>query len=213
MLSSGRPVCNFGLAFKSKLQRWRRNRKEEVTFVDVECYGPRAEAIGRFFTEGEGRLKLDQWESKEGEKRSAIRVVLDNFEFVDSKQEAAGTGERQPMATVSTKADTTQTPPTESPNLSYQLDPDLDEDVPFKEILTLSPLQIMSTTEILLVEPIENLGSEGDIVKVRPGYARIFFHLKALPLIKQTKNSMHLRLHELQEKLTRFKVLRNCFQT
>ena len=52
MLSSGRPVCNFGLAFKSKLQRWRRNRKEEVTFVDVECYGPRAEAIGRFFTKG-----------------------------------------------------------------------------------------------------------------------------------------------------------------
>ena len=70
----------------------------------------------KIFTKGrsifvEGRLKLDQWESKEGEKRSAIRVVLDNFEFVDSKQEAAGTGERQPMANVSTKADTTQTPP------------------------------------------------------------------------------------------------------
>jgi len=32
----------------------------------------------------------------------------------------------------------------------------------------------MPTTEILLVEPIENLGSEGDIVKVRPGYARNF---------------------------------------
>jgi len=30
----------------------------------------------------------------------------------------------------------------------------------------------MPNTEILLVEPVENLGSEGDIVKVRPGYAR-----------------------------------------
>ncbi|NCV38329.1 MAG: NAD+ synthase, partial [Betaproteobacteria bacterium] len=62
---------------------------EEVTFVDVECFGPRAEAVGRFFSKGrpifvEGRLKLDQWESKDGEKRSAIRVVLDNFEFVDA---------------------------------------------------------------------------------------------------------------------------------
>ena len=51
------------------------------------------------FTKGraifvEGRLKLDQWESKEGEKRSAIRVVLDNFEFVDSKQD--GTQNRNP---------------------------------------------------------------------------------------------------------------------
>jgi len=137
MLSSGRPVCNFGLALNRSYKDGEGNRKEEVTFVDVECYGPRAEAIGRFFTKGrsifvEGRLKLDQWESKEGEKRSAIRVVLDNFEFVDSKQEAAGTGERQPMANVSTKADTTPTPPpTESPNLSVNSDPDLDEDVPF----------------------------------------------------------------------------------
>ena len=42
----------------------------------------------------------------------------------------------------------------------------------------------MPTTEILLVEPIENLGSEGDIVKVRPGYARnfLFPRKKALPL-------------------------------
>jgi single-strand DNA-binding protein len=137
MLSSGRPVCNFGLALNRSYKDGEGNRKEEVTFVDVECYGPRAEAIGRFFTKGrsifvEGRLKLDQWESKEGEKRSAIRVVLDNFEFVDSKQEAAGTGERQPMANVSTNADTTPTlPPTESPNPSVNSDPDLDEDVPF----------------------------------------------------------------------------------
>ena len=39
----------------------------------------------------EGRLKLDQWESKEGEK-SAIRVVLDNFEFVDSRQDNSSPG-------------------------------------------------------------------------------------------------------------------------
>ena len=41
--------------------------EEEVTFVDVECFGPRAEAVGGFFQGRlifvEGRLKLDQWES------------------------------------------------------------------------------------------------------------------------------------------------------
>ncbi len=136
MLSSGRPVCNFGLALNRSYKDGEGNRKEEVTFVDVECYGPRAEAIGRFFTKGrsifvEGRLKLDQWESKEGEKRSAIRVVLDNFEFVDSKQEAAGMS-GQPMANVGTKPDTTPAPhPSESPNPNVNSDPDLDEDVPF----------------------------------------------------------------------------------
>jgi large subunit ribosomal protein L9 len=47
----------------------------------------------------------------------------------------------------------------------------------------------MPTTEILLVKPIENLGSEGDIVKVRPGYARnfLFPRKKALPLNQANK--------------------------
>jgi single-strand DNA-binding protein len=137
MLSSGRPVCNFGLALNRSYKDGEGNRKEEVTFVDVECYGPRAEAVGRFFTKGrsifvEGRLKLDQWESKEGEKRSAIRVVLDNFEFVDSKQDSAGMSERQPSANIATKSDTTtdSTVP-DSPSSVVKSDPDLDEDVPF----------------------------------------------------------------------------------
>jgi len=137
MLSSGRPVCNFGLALNRSYKDGEGNRKEEVTFVDVECYGPRAEAIGRFFTKGrsifvEGRLKLDQWESKEGEKRSAIRVVLDNFEFVDSKQDSAGMSERQPADNFATKSDTTTVstlPETSRPDVKS--DPDLDEDVPF----------------------------------------------------------------------------------
>jgi len=81
MLSSGRPVCNFGLALNRNFKDSEGNKREEVTFIEVECFGPRAEAVGRFFTKGrsifvEGRLKLDQWESKEGEKRSAQRPPL-----------------------------------------------------------------------------------------------------------------------------------------
>ena len=137
MLSNGRPVCNFGLALNRNFKDAEGNRKEEVTFVDVECYGPRAEAVGRFFTKGrsifvEGRLKFDQWESKEGEKRSALRVVLDNFEFVDSKQEASGLGERQPVIDTPPKVETPRnlsSSMTSNPN--PKSDPDLDEDVPF----------------------------------------------------------------------------------
>ena len=129
MLSSGRPVCNFGLALNRSYKDGEGNRKEEVTFVDVECYGPRAEAIGRFFTKGrsifvEGRLKLDQWESKEGEKRSAIRVVLDNFEFVDAGKSDGHTTSDQSNRPVT---------PTEKPKPqeSQSDDNGFDEDVPF----------------------------------------------------------------------------------
>jgi large subunit ribosomal protein L9 len=42
----------------------------------------------------------------------------------------------------------------------------------------------MATTEVLLVKHIQNLGSEGDVVKVRPGFARNYLipQKKALPM-------------------------------
>ena len=130
MMSNGRPVCNFGLALNRSFKDAEGNRKDETTFVDVECFGPRAEAVGRFFTKGraifvEGRLKLDQWESKEGEKRSAIRVVLDNFEFVDSKQD--GTQNRNPAIQGQTSSPSLE----ETNNLNESSENDLDDDVPF----------------------------------------------------------------------------------
>ena len=133
MMTNGRPVCNFGLALNRSYKDAEGNRKDETTFVDVECFGPRAEAVGRFFTKGraifvEGRLKLDQWETKEGEKRSAIRVVLDNFEFVDSRQEATSANAVSSGDKISAQAG----PPNEKPVAdSKEADPELDEDVPF----------------------------------------------------------------------------------
>ena len=132
MMSNGRPVCNFGLALNRSYKDGEGNRKEETTFVEVESFGPRAEAVGRFFTKGrsifiEGRLKLDQWESKEGEKRSALRVVLDSFEFVDSKQDGASPQPRTLETTPSPESEDTKssTSPTENKEDA------LDDDVPF----------------------------------------------------------------------------------
>ena len=136
MMSNGRPVCNFGLALNRSYKDSDGNRKDETTFVDVECFGPRAEAVGRFFSKGrsifvEGRLKLDQWESKEGEKRSALRVVLDNFEFVDSKQDGPGAAVRSPDNANASQTDKKVSKPAAPPQKESRNDPDLDEDVPF----------------------------------------------------------------------------------
>ena len=50
----------------------------------------------------------------------------------------------------------------------------------------------MPQTEILLVEHIDNLGSEGDVVKVRPGFARNFLlpRGKAVPLNHANKKRL-----------------------
>jgi len=132
MMSNGRPVCNFGLALNRSYKDGEGNRKEETTFVEVESFGPRAEAVGRFFTKGrsifiEGRLKLDQWESKEGEKRSALRVVLDSFEFVDSKQDGSSSQPRNTESAPSLQTENSKS--STSPTVNNE--DALDDDVPF----------------------------------------------------------------------------------
>jgi single-strand DNA-binding protein len=58
--------------------------------VDVVLWGRQAEVASDYLKKGrqvmvEGKLQLDQWESKEGEKRSRIRVRGDNLQFLGSK--------------------------------------------------------------------------------------------------------------------------------
>jgi len=66
-------------------------KKEEVSFVDVEVWGRQAEVIGQYMKKGrpllvEGRLKQDTWEDKNTkQKQSKLKVVLESFSFIDSK--------------------------------------------------------------------------------------------------------------------------------
>lgn len=50
----------------------------------------------------------------------------------------------------------------------------------------------MAHTEILLLEKVDNLGFEGDVVKVKPGYARNFLYpkSKAVPLNQANKKRL-----------------------
>jgi single-strand DNA-binding protein len=139
VMTNGRPLCKFGIALNRSFKDAEGNRREEVTFVDIECFGPKAEAVGRFFTKGkpiliEGRLKFDQWETDKGEKRSALRVVLENFEFIDSKQDSAPSQGTKPYEApkASPATETAASTDTETPSsASTQADPELEEDVPF----------------------------------------------------------------------------------
>ena len=96
-LPNGSQVTKFGIAVN---RRYTSNgeKREETTFVDVESWGKQAELISEHLTKGspillEGRLKFDSWESKDGEKRSKLLVVLENFQFIggggDNAKEAS----------------------------------------------------------------------------------------------------------------------------
>ncbi|MEX0877211.1 MAG: single-stranded DNA-binding protein [Phycisphaerales bacterium] len=95
---SNTAVGNFGIAVNRRYKTQSGEQREEVTFVDCEAWGRTAEVMGQYLTKGrpvfiEGRLKLDQWEDKNGGgKRSKLSVVVENFQFVDSGQGGGGGG-------------------------------------------------------------------------------------------------------------------------
>lgn len=77
-------------------------KKEEVSFVDVDVWGRQAEVIAQYMKKGrpllvEGRLKQDTWEDKNTkQKQSKLKVVLESFSFIDSNRGDAAGGASAP---------------------------------------------------------------------------------------------------------------------
>src|SRR5262245_29417814 len=94
--ANGSSVTNFGLAVNRTYKRPGSDETvEETTFVDVEAWGKTGETFARYMKKGrqayvEGRLRLDSWE-KDGQKRSKLVVVMENFQFLDGGS-GAGSG-------------------------------------------------------------------------------------------------------------------------
>jgi len=102
-LPSGNSVARVSVAINRSYSDKDGNKKEEVTFVEVDAFGKQAELMGKFFTKGkailvEGRLKLDQWTDKQtDEKKSRLGVVMEGFSFVgDGKGRDDGAGSDEP---------------------------------------------------------------------------------------------------------------------
>jgi len=94
--SGGTAIAKLGMAVNRRWKNQEGQMQEETTFVDVDAFGRQAETIGQYLKKGrpvmvEGRLKLDQWDDKQtGQKRSKLGVVLENFQFLDSRGEGGG---------------------------------------------------------------------------------------------------------------------------
>lgn len=132
--ANGNSICKLGLATSRVYSTKDGERREETTFVDIDAFGKQAEVISKYMRKGrpimvEGRLKLDQWESNDGQKRSKLSVVLENFQFLGGRDDneggnSGGGYEKSSPPVRESKA------PTEETNFSNDNDT-LDEDVPF----------------------------------------------------------------------------------
>ena len=96
-LPSQTPVVEFGIASNRRYKKQDGTQGEDTCFVDCQMFGKRAEVINQYLKKGdpifvEGRLKFDSWE-KDGQKRSKLRVFVENFEFLGKGGAQGGSGQ------------------------------------------------------------------------------------------------------------------------
>ena len=94
----GTQVLSFGVAVNDPRRNPQTGEWEDYpNFIDCTMFGARAEALSRYLSKGtkvaiEGKLRWSQWE-RDGQKRSKIEVIVDELEFMTSRND--GSGQRQ----------------------------------------------------------------------------------------------------------------------
>lgn len=136
--ASGITICKLCLAVSRVYSTREGERREETTFVDIDAFGKQAEVITKYMRKGrplmvEGRLKLDQWESNDGQKRSKLGVILENFQFVGGRDDNdSGTGISGSTESAYSDGYEQSSPPKRDAGNDFSDSSDtLDEDVPF----------------------------------------------------------------------------------
>jgi len=88
--ASGYPVLGIGVAVNDRRKNQSTGEWEDYpNFIDCTLFGPRADSVANFLSKGskvaiEGKLRWSQWE-RDGQKRSKIEVIIDEIEFLSSR--------------------------------------------------------------------------------------------------------------------------------
>ena len=132
----GMAIAKIGMAINRNWTSESGEKKEEVTFVDVDIFGRTAENVAQYMRKGrpiliEGRLRLDQWDDKQtGQKRSKLGVVAETVQFLGSAGEGGGGGGMGESAPAPRRAPNPAAPKAPEPPDSDGPPPE-EDDVPF----------------------------------------------------------------------------------
>lgn len=143
--STGGKVAKFGFAVNNRRKNNQTGEwEDEPVFIDVDAFNrgdfsKLADRVEQNLRKGqqifiEGHLRLDQWTSQDGQKRSKISVICDNFQFLEPRGEGGGGGEG-PSRSYSRPAGQRSAPPAPQPP-AYEAEPDhpaggTEDEIPF----------------------------------------------------------------------------------
>ncbi|MEN6407697.1 MAG: single-stranded DNA-binding protein [Thermoguttaceae bacterium] len=137
-LASGTAVTDIGLAVNDRRKNANGEWIDETTFVDVTLWGRTAEVVSEYLSKGspvliEGRLKLDSWETQDGQKRSKLKVVGERMQMLSAKgQGGAEGGGPRPAARPATRNNAySQAAPSDEVFDAPPAEPAGGDDIPF----------------------------------------------------------------------------------
>lgn len=95
---NGQTVCSFSLAINRTWRNADGEQQEAVDYIDCNAWGKAAEIINQYMQKGRallisGRLQHRTWE-QDGQKRSKVEVVVEDFNFVGSGDGASSGASR-----------------------------------------------------------------------------------------------------------------------
>lgn len=118
-------IARFSLAID---RAFKRDGEPDVDFINCVCFGRRGENIGKFFKKGNriavsGRLQVSNWEDNNGQKRTNTDVVVEDFDFCESKSDSNNSAQSYSQPASNNNA---------QPNDFYSVDNSVDdEELPF----------------------------------------------------------------------------------
>ena len=86
----GTAIANVGLAASEKYKTQSGEQKEEVIFIDAVAFSRLGEIMNQYLRKGSkvyliGKLRLEQWTTNDGQKRSKHVLTIEHMEMLDQK--------------------------------------------------------------------------------------------------------------------------------
>lgn len=99
----GKAFATFTLAVDRKMWSKKQDGQQQADFIPCMAWDKLAEIVGNNLTKGrrvgvEGHLQTRTYDAKDGSKRSAFEVVVNELEFLDAKQGQQSQGQSQPLS-------------------------------------------------------------------------------------------------------------------
>ena len=132
--SGGQAVCNFTMATDETYKDRNGERQKRTEWHRIVVWGKQAEIAQQYLHKGsliflEGRIQTRQWDDREGQKRTTVEIVANNFRMLGGRSEGggmaagagvgAGAGDAEPQASAAAGAE-------EMPSTEIS-----EEDIPF----------------------------------------------------------------------------------